>query len=64
MHWHLDVAFREDRSGTLEKWAAQNLNVIQNRFMRMPCCAMPCCAGRGMKRDVRENRLVFYPAPC
>ena len=64
MHWHLDVAFREDKSGTREKWAAQNLNAIRNRFMRMPCCAMPCCAGRGMKRDVRENRLVFYPAPC
>lgn len=29
MHWHLDVTFREDANQTLEKMAAQNLNVIR-----------------------------------
>ena len=29
MHWHLDVTFREDANQTLEKMAAQNLNIIR-----------------------------------
>lgn len=29
MHWHLDVTFREDANQTLEKQAAQNLNIIR-----------------------------------
>lgn len=28
MHWHLDVTFKEDRNTTLDKTAAQNLNII------------------------------------
>lgn len=28
MHWHLDVTFREDANTTLDKTAAQNLNII------------------------------------
>ena len=29
LHWHLDVTFREDANRTIEKLAAQNLNVIR-----------------------------------
>lgn len=28
MHWHLDVTFKEDANSTLDKIAAQNLNII------------------------------------
>ena len=27
MHWHLDVTFREDENTTVDKMAAQNLNI-------------------------------------
>ena len=30
MHWHLDVTFREDANQTLDRQAAQNLNIIRN----------------------------------
>jgi len=29
MHWHLDVTFREDANQTLDRLAAQNLNIIR-----------------------------------
>ena len=29
MHWHLDVTFREDENATIDKMAAQNLNIIR-----------------------------------
>ena len=29
MHWHLDVTFREDANHTIDKQAAQNLNIIR-----------------------------------
>lgn len=29
MHWQLDVTFREDANTTLDKQAAQNLNMIR-----------------------------------
>lgn len=29
MHWHLDVTFREDQNQTLDKTAAQNMNIIR-----------------------------------
>lgn len=29
MHWHLDVTFREDANTTIDKFAAQNLNIIR-----------------------------------
>lgn len=29
MHWHLDVTFREDHNTTLDKIAAQNMNIIR-----------------------------------
>jgi predicted transposase YbfD/YdcC len=29
MHWHLDVTFREDKNRTLDKTAAENLNIIR-----------------------------------
>lgn len=29
MHWHLDVTFREDANKTINKTAAQNLNIIR-----------------------------------
>ena len=29
MHWHLDVMFKEDANTTIDKMAAQNLNIIR-----------------------------------
>ena len=29
MHWHLDVTFKEDANATIDKMAAQNLNIIR-----------------------------------
>ena len=29
MHWHLDVTFREDANATIDKTAAQHLNIIR-----------------------------------
>ena len=29
MHWHLDVTFKEDANTTLDKQAAENLNIIR-----------------------------------
>jgi len=29
-HWHLDVTFREDASGTLNKAATYNLDIVKN----------------------------------
>lgn len=29
MHWYLDVTFREDANRTIDKMAAQNLNIIR-----------------------------------
>ena len=29
MHWDLDVTFREDANTTIDKLAAQNLNIIR-----------------------------------
>ncbi len=29
MHWHLDVTFKEDANTTLDKQAAENLNILR-----------------------------------
>ena len=29
MHWHLDVTFKEDANKTIDKRAAENLNIIR-----------------------------------
>ena len=29
MHWHLDVTFKEDANKTLDKIAAQNMNILR-----------------------------------
>ena len=29
MHWHLDVTFEEDANKTIDKRAAENLNIIR-----------------------------------
>lgn len=36
MHWHLDVTFREDANTTLDKTAAQNLNIIRKWCLSLP----------------------------
>ena len=33
MHWHLDVTFKEDANTTLDKQAAENLNIIRKWFL-------------------------------
>ena len=29
LHWHLDIIFREDAIATIDKTAAQNLNIVR-----------------------------------
>ena len=33
MHWHLDVTFREDANATIDKTAAQNLDIIKKWYL-------------------------------
>ena len=35
MHWHLDVTFKEDANTTLNKQAAENLNIIRKWCLSM-----------------------------
>ena len=35
-HWHLDVTFREDANGTLDKAAAYNLNIVKEPLINCP----------------------------
>lgn len=54
MHWHLDETFREDANTTLDKTAAQNLNIINK------CClSILKLLEVGMKMSLRKKRYCI-----
>ena len=59
MHWHLDVTFREDANTTLDKMAAQNLNIIRKRSLSI---LKPAEISRH-KLSIRKKRFVVSLRP-
>lgn len=54
MHWHLDVTFKEDANTTLDKTAAQNLNII-NKW----CLSILKLFNVGKKMSLRKKRYCI-----
>lgn len=54
MHWHLDVTFKEDANTTLDKTAAQNLNII-NKW----CLSILKLFEVGKKMSLRKKRYCI-----
>ena len=54
MHWHLDVTFKEDSNTTLDKTAAQNLNII-NKW----CLSILKLFDVGKKMSLRKKRYCI-----
>lgn len=59
MHWHLDVTFREDANQTIDKFAAQNMNIIRKlclSILKMVEIFRP-------KLSLRKKRFVIAQDP-
>lgn len=54
MHWHLDVTFKEDANATLDKTAAQNLNII-NKW----CLSILKLFNVGKKMSLKKKRYCI-----
>jgi predicted transposase YbfD/YdcC len=54
MHWHLDVTFREDRNHTLQKNAAENMNITRKWAL-----TMLKMLDLGKKPGLRKKRFVL-----
>lgn len=54
MHWHLDVTFKEDANTTLDKTAAQNLNII-NKW----CLSILRLFDVGKKMSLKKKRYCI-----
>ena len=59
MHWHLDVTFREDANTTIDKMAAQNLNIIRKWSLSI---LKPAELSRH-KLSMRKKRVVVSLRP-
>lgn len=59
MHWHLDVTFREDANTTIDKMAAQNLNIIRKWSLSI---LKPAQISRH-KLSMRKKRFVVSLRP-
>ena len=59
MHWHLDVTFREDANTTVDKMAAQNLNIIRKWSLSI---LKPAELSRH-KLSMRKKRFVVSLRP-
>ena len=59
MHWHLDVTFREDANTTIDKMAAQNLNIIRKWSLSI---LKPAQLTRH-KLSMRKKRFVISLCP-
>lgn len=59
MHWHLDVTFREDANTTIDKMAAQNLNIIRKWSLSI---LKPAEVSRH-KLSMRKKRFVVSLQP-
>lgn len=60
MHWHLDVTFREDANRTIDKMAAQNLNIIRKWSLSILKTAK---VSRHKKLSMRKKRYVIGLRP-
>ena len=60
MQWHLDVTFREDADSTLDKTAAQNLNIIRKWCLSM----LKYIEIRGKKMSLKRKRFNISFAPA
>jgi predicted transposase YbfD/YdcC len=54
MHWHLDVTFREDKNRTLEKTAAENMNIIRKWSL-----SILKLLEVGTKRSLKKKRFTL-----
>ena len=63
MYWHLDVTFREDANTTIDKMAAQNLNIIRkwNLSILKPAQMTRHKLSMRKKRFVISLRPLQYP---
>ena len=59
MHWYLDVTFREDANTTIDKLAAQNLNIIRKWSLSI---LKPAQITRH-KLSMRKKRFVLSLRP-
>lgn len=62
MHWHLDVTFREDANRTIEKLAAQNLNVLRKfclSILKMVEICQPKLSMRKKRFAISQNAELF-----
>jgi predicted transposase YbfD/YdcC len=54
MHWHLDVTFREDGNRTIEKRAAENMNIIRKWAL-----SILKMLDVGQKRSLKKKRFTI-----
>ena len=59
MHWHLDVTFREDANATINKTAAQNLNIIRKWCL----CILKVTELSKCKLSMRKRRFAIGLRP-
>ncbi len=59
MHWHLDVTFREDANTTIDKMAAQNLNIIRKWSLSI----LKPAQISGHKLSMKKKRFVVSLRP-
>ncbi len=57
MHWHLDVTFREDANHTIDKTAAQNLNII--RKWSLSILKMTTLSFKEKRLSMKKKRFVI-----
>ncbi len=62
MHWHLDVTFREDANHTIDKTAAQNLNII--RKWSLSILKMTTLSFKEKRLSMKKKRFVISMAPA
>ena len=59
MHWHLDVTFREDANTTIDKTAAQNLNIIRKWCLSI----LKSTELLGQKLSMKKKRFAISLRP-
>lgn len=59
MHWHLDVTFREDANATIDKMAAQNLNIIRKWCLSI----LKITEVSKKKRSMKKKRYAIRLCP-
>lgn len=61
MHWHLDVTFKEDANTTLDKTAAQNLNIIRKWCLSI--LKMTELSTRNKRLSLKKKRFAISLRP-